>query len=140
MGGSPPGLNALSQKLIPSIALQDPTGEWDELPSLVDYWTKPDVVAVIKERRQSLLVDIGNEVANPAWEAGCKDAIPRMRANGDCQDDGPFDIRQRGAPRPGAARAPGAAARRAAPASPTVTGTTETRCGEPRSATPGIMR
>ncbi|MDC0683824.1 cellulase family glycosylhydrolase [Sorangium atrum] len=78
--------NALAQKLIPIVELHDATGKWDLLPSLVDYWTRADVVAVIKKHEQSLLVNIGNEVGdqvdNAAWEAGYKQAITRMRGAG----------------------------------------------------------
>jgi mannan endo-1,4-beta-mannosidase len=35
-----------------------------------------------KKHQQNLLVNIGDEVADPAWEAGYKDAITRMRAAG----------------------------------------------------------
>ncbi|WP_437676955.1 cellulase family glycosylhydrolase [Sorangium sp. So ce131] len=78
--------NALSQKLIPIVELHDATGKWELLPTLVDYWTRPDVVGVIKKHEQSLLVNIGNEVGdevdNAAWEAGYKQAITRMREAG----------------------------------------------------------
>ncbi|WP_437779302.1 cellulase family glycosylhydrolase [Sorangium sp. So ce1097] len=78
--------NALAHKLIPIVELHDATGKWELLPSLVDYWTRPDVVAVIKEHEQNLLVNIGNEVGdqvdNAAWEAGYKQAITRMREAG----------------------------------------------------------
>jgi mannan endo-1,4-beta-mannosidase len=78
--------NALAQKLIPIVELHDATGKWDLLPTLVDYWTRADVVAVIKKHEQNLLVNIGNEVGdqvdNAAWEAGYKQAITRMRGAG----------------------------------------------------------
>lgn len=78
--------NALAQKLIPIVELHDATGKWELLPSLVDYWTNPDVVAVIKKHEQNLLVNIGNEVGDVVsdadWEAGYKTAITRMRAAG----------------------------------------------------------
>ncbi|XXX76363.1 cellulase family glycosylhydrolase [Sorangium sp. So ce134] len=78
--------NALAQKLIPIVELHDATGKWELLPSLVDYWTRSDVVAVIKKHEQNLLVNIGNEVGdqvdNAAWEAGYKQAITRMRDAG----------------------------------------------------------
>ncbi|WP_437688785.1 cellulase family glycosylhydrolase [Sorangium sp. So ce176] len=78
--------NALAQKLIPIVELHDATGKWELLPTLVDYWTKADVVAVIKKHEQNLLVNIGNEVGdqvdNAAWEAGYKQAITRMREAG----------------------------------------------------------
>ncbi|AUX38958.1 mannan endo-1,4-beta-mannosidase [Sorangium cellulosum] len=78
--------NALAQKLIPIVELHDATGKWELLPTLVDYWTSADVVAVIKKHEQNLLVNIGNEVGdqvdNAAWEAGYKQAITRMREAG----------------------------------------------------------
>ncbi|MGK3998584.1 cellulase family glycosylhydrolase [Sorangium sp. So ce1024] len=78
--------NALAHKLIPIVELHDATGKWELLPSLVDYWTRSDVVAVIKEHEKNLIVNIGNEVGdevdNAAWEAGYKQAITRMREAG----------------------------------------------------------
>jgi mannan endo-1,4-beta-mannosidase len=79
--------NALSQKLIPMIELHDATGDFTKLAALVEHWTSPDVVAVIKKHERSLLVNIGNEVGNASvsndtFEAGYKDAITRMRDAG----------------------------------------------------------
>ncbi len=79
--------NALAQKLIPMIELHDATGEFGMLGALVEHWTTPAMVAVIKKHEQNLLVNIGNEVGNNAvsnatFESGYKDAITRMRAAG----------------------------------------------------------
>jgi len=37
--------------MIPIIELHDATGEWQKLSMLVDYWTRPDVLEVLKNIR-----------------------------------------------------------------------------------------
>ena len=46
------------------IELHDATGEWHRLGELVDYWTEPTIVRIIKRYARYLLVNIGNEVGN----------------------------------------------------------------------------
>ena len=79
--------NALAQKLIPMVELHDATGDFSKLPSLVNYWTRWDVVNVIKKHEQNILVNIGNEVgngnvSNTTFRDGYKQAITKMRAAG----------------------------------------------------------
>jgi len=79
--------NALAQKLIPIVELHNATGDLSKLPDLVNYWTKPDVVAAIKKHEQELLVNIGNEVGDnmvskDQFETGYKSAITAMRGAG----------------------------------------------------------
>lgn len=79
--------NALAAKLIPMVELHDATGDFSKLASLVNYWTRADVLAVIARHEQALLVNIGNEVGGgnvdaTTWEAGYIDAIGRLRAAG----------------------------------------------------------
>jgi mannan endo-1,4-beta-mannosidase len=78
--------NAVAQKLIPLVELHDATGDLSKLPSLVTWWTTPEVVAVIQKHQQYLLVNIGNEVGASvnadAWEAAYVSAITSMRSAG----------------------------------------------------------
>ncbi|HEU4328122.1 MAG TPA: cellulose binding domain-containing protein [Roseiflexaceae bacterium] len=78
--------NAVAQQLIPMPELHDATGDWSKLPALVDYWTRPDIVAVLQKHQQYLLLNIGNEVGNQVsdadYSAGYGLAISRLRAAG----------------------------------------------------------
>ena len=78
---------ALANHMIPMIELHDATGIWSELPTLVDYWTRPDIVAVIQAHDAHLLVNIGNEVGDDQvtaamFTADYGDAVGRMRGAG----------------------------------------------------------
>lgn len=77
--------NAKANHLIPMIELHDATGDWGRLRQLVDYWTEPAVVRIIRKHAEYLLVNIGNEVGNDSvseddFIEGYKQAIQRMRA------------------------------------------------------------
>ena len=79
--------NAVANRLIPMIELHDATGNWAGLPALVDWWVRPDVVAVIRKYEQVLLVNIGNEVGDDTvttemFVAGYRSAVERMRDAG----------------------------------------------------------
>lgn len=78
--------NALAAQLIPMPELHDATGEWSKLSSLVDYWTRADVLAVLKKYEQNLLINIGNEVGNQVADAdyvsGYTQAVARIRTAG----------------------------------------------------------
>lgn len=79
--------NCRKQHMIPVIEVHDATGEWDKLPSLVDYWTQDDVAAVLRAHEQYLILNIGNEVGNATiteaqFIEGYTDAITRIRKAG----------------------------------------------------------
>jgi mannan endo-1,4-beta-mannosidase len=78
--------NAKANHLIPQIELHDATGNWNRLPELVQYWTKPAVVNIIKKHQAYLLVNIGNEVGDDVSETqfidGYTRAIQAMRTAG----------------------------------------------------------
>ena len=79
--------NAKANHLIPMIELHDATGDWTRLSELVNYWTQPAVVSIIKKHQAYLLVNIGNEVGDDTvsqadFVAGVSDAVQRMRAAG----------------------------------------------------------
>jgi mannan endo-1,4-beta-mannosidase len=76
--------NSLANGLLPMIELHDATGDFGQLYSLVDYWTRPEVVNVINAHSQALLVNIGNEVGDDTVDAnqfisGYTNAVQRMR-------------------------------------------------------------
>jgi mannan endo-1,4-beta-mannosidase len=78
--------NCRAENMIPIVELHDATGDWSKLSALVDYWTRPDIVAVIQKHQEYLLVNIGNEVGQQVSEAdfkaGYKTAVNRMRTAG----------------------------------------------------------
>jgi mannan endo-1,4-beta-mannosidase len=79
--------NCVAEQLIPLVDLHDGTGDWSQLPILVDYWTRPDILAVIGRHQRYLLINIGNEVGDATvtpyeFRAGYETAVERMRAAG----------------------------------------------------------
>jgi mannan endo-1,4-beta-mannosidase len=79
--------NCVAEQLIPMVDLHDGMGDWSLLPSLVDYWTRPDILAVIARHQKYLLINIGNEVGDATvtpheFRAGYEEAVQRMRAAG----------------------------------------------------------
>ena len=77
---------AVTNGLIPMIELHDATGKWDQLGKVVDYWTQPNTVEVLKRHEPYLLVNIANEagsdVTDEQFKDGYREAIQRMRAAG----------------------------------------------------------
>ena len=73
-------------KMIPMVELHDATGEWDQLPAMVDWWVQPEVVSVIQKHEEYLLVNIANEcgeqVSANDFKAGYTTAVTRMREAG----------------------------------------------------------
>ncbi|WP_066023331.1 MULTISPECIES: X2-like carbohydrate binding domain-containing protein [Clostridium] len=79
--------NCRAEHMIPIVELHDATGEWSKLSSLVDYWTRPDIVKVIQKHQQYLLVNIGNEVGDTSvtdadFKSGYESAVSKMRTAG----------------------------------------------------------
>lgn len=79
--------NALAEKMIPMIEHHSATGDLTLLPSVVDYWVAPDVVAVIKKHEKDLLLNIANEAGDgtvdaPTFQAAYQTAITRIRETG----------------------------------------------------------
>ncbi len=52
---------AVASKLIPIIELHDATGKLDVVPRLVEFWTRPEIVAVLKRHEAHLILNIANE-------------------------------------------------------------------------------
>ncbi|HOU13365.1 MAG TPA: discoidin domain-containing protein [Anaerolineae bacterium] len=79
--------NAINHQLIPLVDCHDSTGKWDALQVCVDYWVRPDVLAVLKKHEAYLLINIANEagkdiIPDDKYRAGYTLAIWRMRAAG----------------------------------------------------------
>ncbi|MEJ8630149.1 cellulase family glycosylhydrolase [Sphingomonas sp. I4] len=78
--------HAVANGLIPIVECHAATGKWDRLGVCVDYWTRPDIVAVLRRNRRWTLVNIANEagetVSRDRFIAGYLDAIMRIRAAG----------------------------------------------------------
>jgi mannan endo-1,4-beta-mannosidase len=79
--------NCINNKMIPMIEMHDATGQWAKLPAIVAYWTRADVVALIKKHEQYLLVNIGNEIGDGSetdamFTEGYSNAVKSMRAAG----------------------------------------------------------
>ena len=77
--------NAKANHLVPMIELHDATGKWGRLNDLVDYWTQPAVVKILRRHKAYLLVNIANEagdytVSRADFVAGYSNAVQRMRA------------------------------------------------------------
>jgi mannan endo-1,4-beta-mannosidase len=78
--------NCRNNFMIPIIEDHDATGDWSKLSQCVDYWVKPEVVAVIQKHQEYLIINIGNEVGQTVSDAdyrsGYETAVNRMRTAG----------------------------------------------------------
>jgi mannan endo-1,4-beta-mannosidase len=78
--------NCRGSKLVVMPELHDATGDWSKLSSLVDYWVRPDIVAVLQKHQEYILINIGNEVGQTVADAdyisGYTTAVTRMRTAG----------------------------------------------------------
>jgi mannan endo-1,4-beta-mannosidase len=75
--------NAVAQKLIPMPEHHGATGDLSKLPTAVNYWTRADVVTVLKRHEPYLLLNIANEagasVSRSDFENAYRTAITRIR-------------------------------------------------------------
>jgi mannan endo-1,4-beta-mannosidase len=79
--------NAIAAQLIPMPVLNDATGDMTKLGTEIAYWTRSDIVAIIKKYQDKLLVNVGNEVGNgsvtdQAFTTAYQGAISQMRTAG----------------------------------------------------------
>lgn len=79
--------NAVAHGMIPMIELHDATGKWEKLPEVLDYWTRPATVEVLRRHEANLLVNIANEagdgtVTDQQFQEGYGQAVRRLRAAG----------------------------------------------------------
>jgi mannan endo-1,4-beta-mannosidase len=90
--GSPENLDkiiseCIRNKMFPMPELHGATGKWDKLQEQVDYWTKPEVVRVLKKHEPYLLLNIANEAGDHSIKAaefleGYSMAVKRIRSTG----------------------------------------------------------
>ena len=79
--------NCIANNMIPMPELHGATGKWENLSAMVDYWVRPDVVAVLKKHEKYLLLNIANEaggweVSDREFRKGYKEAVHRIRETG----------------------------------------------------------
>lgn len=73
--------NCKAQKMIPIIGLWDFTGDvdsrsgFDRLSEYVDFWTRTDILAVLKKHQNALIINIANEAAPE-----CDDSSKQLNA------------------------------------------------------------
>lgn len=77
----------VAQQMIPIVEVHDATGDWSKLGAMVDYWKRPDILAVIKKHERYLLVNIANECGNDQVKddqfiAGYSQAVQQLRQAG----------------------------------------------------------
>ena len=58
--------NCIKNKMIPMVSVWDATGDWSQLQTCVDYWTRSDVSAVLRKHEKYLLLNIANEAGSNA--------------------------------------------------------------------------
>lgn len=73
--------------MIPMIEDHDATGDLSQLPRVMAYWTRPDVVAVLKKHAEYLLLNIANEagddsVTDDAFLSAYSSHVRALRAAG----------------------------------------------------------
>lgn len=77
---------AVAEKLIPIVELHDATGKLEEVPRLVEFWVRPEVVSVLKKHERHLLLNIANEAGDAVDLADFVNtytsAIQKLRAAG----------------------------------------------------------
>lgn len=82
--------NCIDNKMLPMPCLWDATGKplgGDEWQDVLDYWTHPEVMAVLKKHQKFLILNIANEVGknnvtNQQYRTEYKKAIDTLRNSG----------------------------------------------------------
>jgi mannan endo-1,4-beta-mannosidase len=79
--------NCINQKMIPMIECHDATGNWQMLDSITNYWTRPDIISIVKKHEAYLLLNIANEAGNwdlpdSVFRSGYEKHIKKIRAAG----------------------------------------------------------
>lgn len=79
--------NCIAYSMIPMPECHDATGNWSKLQTVVDYWTRPDIVEVLKKHEAYLLLNIANEagdysISSTTFRQGYESAILKIRNAG----------------------------------------------------------
>ncbi len=77
----------INNHMIPMVELHDATGDWNGLQKEVDYWTSPEIAAVVKKHERYFLLNIANEcgdetVTDDQFKTGYETAINKIRNAG----------------------------------------------------------
>jgi mannan endo-1,4-beta-mannosidase len=80
----------IANGMVPILEMHDATGpsNWSQLDSIVDYWTSPEAVALIKKYQQHMIVNIANEAGPEAgsdhagFESAYREAVTALRSAG----------------------------------------------------------
>jgi mannan endo-1,4-beta-mannosidase len=77
----------IDNDMIPMVELHDATGYWPGLQACVNYWLKPEVLAIVKKHEAYLLLNIANEcgdetVTDEQFKSGYGNAVDQLRADG----------------------------------------------------------
>lgn len=79
--------NCIKNKMIPMVEMHDATCNWNGLSAVVNYWIRPDVIAIVQRYQHALLVNIANEAGNDGvttqqFLTGYQSAITTLRNAG----------------------------------------------------------
>jgi len=79
--------NCIDNDMIPMPSLWDATGDWSQLWTCVNYWTRSDIVPIIQKYQRYLLLNIANEagdysVSESDFQTQYRNAIIQMRNAG----------------------------------------------------------
>lgn len=79
--------NCVRERMVAIPSVWEATGKWERLIDCVDYWCRPDIVAVIQKYRRYLLLNIANEAGNndvdtAAYRTAYVNAVQRLRSAG----------------------------------------------------------
>lgn len=79
--------NCIAYSMIPMPECHDATGNWSKLQTVVDYWTRSDIVEVLKKHEAYLLLNIANEagdysITSKTFREGYESAILKIRNAG----------------------------------------------------------
>ncbi len=81
--------NCAKEKMVSVIELHDQTGNWDDnvFDQFNNYWTAPQMAAIIKKHERYLIINYGNEigdnkVTNEQFRERYSDAVKKMRKVG----------------------------------------------------------
>lgn len=78
--------SSIANGMIPMVECHSATGKWEKLGECVNYWLRPDVLAVINKHERWVLLNIANEAGNVVsredFVSGYTDAIARLRGAG----------------------------------------------------------
>ena len=78
---------AVGQNMVAIPSLWDATGSWEELQFVVDFWSQPEIVEILRRYEDMILLNIANEagdekVSQEDYRKGYSSAIKQLRKAG----------------------------------------------------------